>query len=170
MQVGRSQSNSQSNVPVKSSSPQSNLPRPFYLTDSHHRIPLLLFDTDVHTGDTTCMSCGCVCEEHHIDMGQAKRSFEDKPDQGHHGPSPNPLMPDSWNTRTSLSKLKQGGPGSVAVVDPGDAPPHPSPPSQCQYLLLPDSPGLLSCLSHFIPYSFLLSLLLIRVQALGRHS
>ena len=27
-------------------------------------------------------------------------------------------MPDSWNTRTSLSKLKQGGPGSVAVVDP----------------------------------------------------
>ena len=46
---------------------------------------------------------------------------------GHHGPSPNPLMPDSWNTRTSLSKLKQGGPGSVAVVDPGDVPP------QCYY-------------------------------------
>ena len=95
------------------------------------------------------MSCGCVCEEHHIDMGQAKRSFEDKPDQGHHGPSPNPLMPDSWNTRTSLSKLKQGGPGSVAVVDPGDAPSYPSPPLS----MLISTPTLLpwSCL---MPLSF----------------
>ena len=32
---------------------------------------------------------------------------------GHHGPSPNPLMPDSWNTRTSLSKLKQVTPLSA---------------------------------------------------------
>lgn len=70
------------------------------------------FVVDVHTGDTTCMECGCVIEEHHIDQSQVKRNFEDKPDQGHHGPAPNPLMPDSWNTRTSISRLK---PGSQSV-------------------------------------------------------
>ena len=82
----------------------SNLTRPTNLTDtdvhtgvttcmscyiSHSNLTrpptqILLAPSDVHTGDTTCMSCGCVCEEHHIDMGQAKRSFEDKPDQGEH--------------------------------------------------------------------------------------
>ena len=50
-------------------------------------------------------------------------------------------MPDSWNTRTSLSRLKQGGPGSVAVVDPGDTTPpsFPSLPPFHQLHFLPEA-------------------------------
>jgi len=45
----------------------------FRCKQCHNRNPEL-FAANPHTGDTACMECGYVVEEHHIDMGQVTRS------------------------------------------------------------------------------------------------
>jgi hypothetical protein len=37
-----------------------------------------LFISDNAAGDTICMECGNIVDDHHIDHGQEKRNFEDK--------------------------------------------------------------------------------------------
>jgi hypothetical protein len=37
-----------------------------------------LFISDSAAGDTICMECGNIVDDHHIDHGQEKRNFEDK--------------------------------------------------------------------------------------------
>lgn len=67
------------------------------------------FISDPHSGDTICggqggRGCGNVVQDHRVDEGSQFRVFADDEgkDRNHHGPTPDPLMPDSENMRTSL--------------------------------------------------------------------
>lgn len=64
---------------------------------------------DGATGDTICLGanksgCGNVVQDHRVDEGSQFRTFadDDGKDRNHHGPTPDPLMPDSENMKTSL--------------------------------------------------------------------
>ena len=66
--------------------------------------------TDEKRGELLCLGpngegCGYVLQEHNMDLGAARRNHEEGEDKNHHGPSPNPRMPDAWNTRSALSLL-----------------------------------------------------------------
>ena len=72
---------------------------------------------DPRTGDTVCRginnddNCGEILQDHQINRGAAKRNFEDVEDKNHHGPSSDPLMPDSVNMRTNFITSAAGRPG-----------------------------------------------------------
>ena len=72
---------------------------------------------DPRTGDTVCRginnddNCGEILQDHQINRGAAKRNFEDVEDKNHHGPSSDPLMPDSVNMRTQFITSAAGRPG-----------------------------------------------------------
>jgi hypothetical protein len=70
------------------------------------------FLQDVQTGDTVCLGqgkrgCGNVVQDHRVDEGSQFRTFADGEgkDRNHHGPAPDPLMPDSENMKTTLKGI-----------------------------------------------------------------
>lgn len=67
------------------------------------------FLRDGSTGDTICLGadksgCGNVVQDHRVDEGSQFRTFADDEgkDRNHHGPAPDPLMPDSENMKTAM--------------------------------------------------------------------